>query len=144
MLPPFGFQRLFLCLPLVSFKRKTVNLGDPKPFASGRNNKRTSFEADVPRHSFSFIFFNVLRVRRTHNGAPAAFASSFVQIGTRTNSGIRIESWTETKMEIGTRIRIKNETGTDIEYGTRPGNKCGGRDQSQKCDWDRSRKRDRN
>ncbi|GBP52881.1 hypothetical protein EVAR_39045_1 [Eumeta japonica] len=41
----------------------------------------------------------------------------FIQIGTVTNSGIGIESRTESRFENGTRIRIESWTGIEIENG---------------------------
>ncbi|GBP08719.1 hypothetical protein EVAR_7306_1 [Eumeta japonica] len=52
--------------------------------------------------------------------SPRAVAFGFVQIGTVTGSGIRIESRTTSKIKNGTTVRIEGGTGTEIE------NKSGG------------------
>ncbi|GBP10799.1 Regulator of G-protein signaling 17 [Eumeta japonica] len=54
-----------------------------------------------------------------------------------------IESGTKSRFGNGVEIRIESETGTKIENGTRIENDCGDGIRI-KCNWDRSRKRDRN
>ncbi|GBP62424.1 hypothetical protein EVAR_3126_1 [Eumeta japonica] len=66
----------------------------------------------------------------------------FVEIGAVIGSGIGIESETESRIENGASIRIESETGTKIGNGSRVENECGNGIR-MKCNWGRSRKRDR-
>ncbi|GBP08306.1 hypothetical protein EVAR_78785_1 [Eumeta japonica] len=57
---------------------------------------------------------------------PPSLDPGFSQIRTRTDSRIRMESWTESEIEKEARIRFKSVTGTKIENGTGVENNCGG------------------